>query len=347
MQSSSHSISKESIKSFADLIASNTRFVICSHENPDADAYGSSAGLGIALRAAGKEVFFMNASPTLERLNFIPFASETDSSLPEGFEPDAFIICDCGAFQRVGESVYRQIASDPGKPVLNIDHHISNDFFGTINIVVPNASSTSEIICALLSETGMQISSDCASALYAGILADSGSFRYSCVRPYTFEAASLCVSKGAVPHKISELMFSNNSMAQTKLHAKALLEMTLHISGRVALIVTSAKMIAECGASVSDSDGLAEEGRDIEGVQVSVLMKEDFNHSHKDETGKPLKIWRISMRSKSERYDVSALAQKFGGGGHKAAAAFRSSKPQPEIKTALLAELELMFAGHQ
>ena len=339
MQVSPHAIPAESVKAFKAFIDKYSKFVICSHENPDADAYGSACGLGVALRAYGKEVLFINTSPILERLSFIPAVSETVRDIPPGFEFEASIVCDCGAFSRVGENIFAQIS---GKPVLNIDHHISNDNFGSENVVATKASSTSEIICALLTEAAIDIPAQSATALYAGILADSGSFRYSCVRPYTFEAASLCVAKGAVSSKISEKLFSTNSLAYVKLHAKAILEMTLHISSKVALIVTSADMIESCGATVADSDGLAEQGRDIQGVEVSVLMKEDKLFT--SDSDKPKAIWRVSMRAKSDKYDVSALAQKFGGGGHKAAAAFRSSKSRQEIISALLAELEQIFA---
>jgi bifunctional oligoribonuclease and PAP phosphatase NrnA len=341
MSNASHGLSADDVESFKKLVAEHRNFIICAHENPDADAYGSSCGLGAALKELGKNILYLSASPISERLEFIPGVSEVVPTIPDGFEADCVILCDCGSFSRVGENVVGQLSKLTNLPIVNFDHHISNDLFGSLNIVVTSSSSTAEIICALLDSVKFPFTTQSAVALYAGIMADSGSFRYSCVRPYTFEAAAICVARGAVPHKISEKLFSNNSLTQVRLQSKAMLEMTLHLSARVALIVTTRQMLETLGASVSDSEGLAEQGRDIKGVIVSILMKEDVlpsEASSPDAHGKSL--WRVSMRSKSEEVDLSALAQKFGGGGHRAAAAFRSSKPQQEIVNSLLSELD-------
>lgn len=331
-----HGIKPEQIKVFLDFVSKSTRIVISTHEHPDADAYGSACGLALALRQMGKEICLVNGTPLIERSRFIPAAEDVVEKIPENFEFESFIICDCGALSRVGDKILEQIAANPHKPILNIDHHISNDSFGSANIVIPEASSTAEVICALLAENNVSMTKDTATCLYAGISADSGSFKYSCVRPYTFEAASLCVAAGASPWGIAQELYSNNSLVQIKLHAKAMQEMTLHHSSKLALISTTDAMIKSCDALLSDSEGLVEKGRDIAGVEVSILMKEDLLE---DKTS----LWRVSLRSKSNDVDVSAVAQKFGGGGHKAAAAFRSSKPRDQIEKSLLAEFDLIL----
>ena len=115
--------------------------------------------------------------------------------------------------------------------------------------------------------------------------------------------------------------------------------MTFHLSNKVAVIISDAEMMKSVGAQVGDSDGLAEQGRDIEGILVSILFKED-RHPTEDKI-----LWRISLRSKTDQINLSELAEKFGGGGHKVAAAFRSTKPRAEIEEKLLAELTPLVAA--
>lgn len=326
--SESHGIEAKLLSDFGAFIAAGSRFLIATHENPDADAYGSACGLGLALRGIGKQVAFLNSTALIDRFSFIPSAHELSTRVSSDFKADAIIICDCGSYARVGETIEQQLRKLSALPLLNIDHHVSNDNFGSSNIVIPEASSSAEVVCALLDGASIPFTPAVAVALYAGIVADSGSFRYSSVRPYTFAAAARCVENGAGPWRIAQQLFSSDSLERVRLHAEAMLRMRLVLENRVALIIAPADLVRRCGAETGDSDGLAEKGRDIKGVIVSILMKEDGD------------LWRVSLRSKSDQVDVSDLAQTFGGGGHKVAAAFRSRKPQAEIESELLSELK-------
>jgi phosphoesterase RecJ-like protein len=319
------------------LIETANKILIFSHENPDPDAFGSAAGMGLCLRKLGKEVLFINPSDISSTdLDFIATVSETIRDIPVDYAPDAVFMLDCGDISRVGDNLKQKIINLSSAPLVNIDHHISNDLYGSINIVDTAASSTAEIIVALISELNLPIDAAIASALYCGILADSGSFRYSCVRPYTFMAALTCVKHGAEPALLAKQLYSRSSLERVKLHATALQKMSLHCQNKLAFVVVNEEDYVLNNASSDDCEGLAEKARDIAGVIVSVLIKKDS----KLEDGQEIPIWKISMRSKSDLVDLSSLAQSFGGGGHKAAAAFRYRKDLSQLQSELLRALE-------
>jgi phosphoesterase RecJ-like protein len=322
-------------------INSSKKFLVISHENPDPDAFGSAAGIGLSLRGLGKEVVFVNPSGSNTDLSFIGAVSETFSDIPEGYNPDCIFLVDCGDISRVGDLLKKKIESLNQSTLVNIDHHISNNSFGKINLIDIASSSTAEIIVALIMELDLPIDSKIASALYCGILADSGSFRYSCVRPYTFMAALTCVKYGAEPALLAKELYARSSLERVRLHAAAIQKMSLHCNNKLAFIVVSEDDYKAHNASSDDCDGLAEKARDIAGVIVSVLIKRDS----KLEEGKHVPIWKISMRSKSDLVDLSAVAQSFGGGGHKAAAAFRYSKELIQLQTLLKNALEPILSG--
>lgn len=297
-----------SAKEVAIFLHSLSSVIIVSHYNPDADAYGSSCGLGRALSNAGKKVVVVNESGVLEQSLFIPGVSDVVSELPPG-KWDALIICDCGDYKRVGDGLLPQIQ---GKfKTLNIDHHNKNPLFADLNYWNDKASSTSELVYELIREAGFPLDKQIASCLYAGISGDTGSFRYSSTSANVFAAASELVKAGAVPHEIGQVLHGDLQLAAVKLESLAMKGMVLHCQGRLAEVVITEEMYRETGASSPDADFIVEKARDIVGVQVSVLIRRDTD------------IWRVSMRSRDPKWDVSAIAAKFGGGGHKVAAAFR------------------------
>jgi phosphoesterase RecJ-like protein len=249
-------------------------------------------------------------------------------------------VCDCGAIERVGDSFVSFVRAAPR--VINIDHHTSNTNFGHMNMVVEGASSTSELVFDLLSElerrTGRQdiISVESASCLMAGIIGDTGSFRYSSTAPSTFLAAHALMLRGARPDLLTQELFATQSLAAVRLQAEAMVGIQLLFEGQFAEITVTQEMIKRVGASILDSDSLAERGRDIEGVKVSVLFKEDVD------------MWRVSLRARQGAVDVSKIAQAFGGGGHKPAAAFRWRRDfatlQRELRAAVRAALAASHA---
>jgi len=328
---------KARAEQFAQNLLSHSRFVVISHYNPDADAFGSSCALSLLLERLGKEVVCVNETGALSRYMFIPRVDSIVRKMPDdhhgGMTPDAIVVCDCGSLHRVGESLFEKVNAIA--PMLNIDHHSSNDLFGTHTYVCPEASSTSElvfdVIVALKDET--LLTPEIATALYAGIVGDTGSFRYQSTSAHTFEVATRLVNAGASPSMVASALFSSNTIASVKLQSAALTDLTLHADGKVAEVVVTTDMLHKYNATQDDTDPLVERARDIEGVEISALIRQDHD------------IWRVSLRSRTPRYDVSTIASHFGGGGHKCAAAFRWRRSFEELHPLLLKELLALAEG--
>jgi len=304
-----------------------SRFVVVSHFNPDADAYGATSALTLALRKMGKHVLAVNESGQLDRYKSIPIVGEIKDKLPEA-EYDCVCNVDCGDIKRVGDSFAAKIAHYPHS--LNIDHHFSNTRFAGINWVEEQLSSTSEMLFYLIKGLGVDIDQPIAHALMAGIIGDTGSFRYRSTTAKTFEVASALVAAGAVPADIFAALYGSPRVEVVRFQSAALSKLELFEDGRIAMVCVDESMFKDHGASLDDADVLVDRARDIAGVRVSVAIRQADD------------IWRVSLRSKIEKDDVSSVAQKFGGGGHKMAAAFRWRQDLPTLKMQLLEQLSTL-----
>jgi phosphoesterase RecJ-like protein len=303
------------------IIRENQTFCVVSHFNPDADAYGSTLGLGLALEKDGKQVCFLNHDGMIPKFQFLP-GSEKITSIPTP-QVDCLFILDCGDLKRTGE----QLVLPRSKIVVNIDHHISNDRFGNFALVDVSASSTCEIIYGIVEDI---LSPEIATNLLAGIYADTGSLRYGNTSTKTLNVASRLLEAGASLALISERLFGAYSISSVKLHALALSQ--IRIENKVAWVVVTKQMLEQAGATSEDADGLAEKGRDIEGVRISASVR----YSPEED------LWRISLRTHDKSVDLSSIAAEFGGGGHKAAAAFRWRKSYEELESILFSKLKAL-----
>lgn len=301
------------------LIRHNDSFCIVSHYNPDPDAYGSTLALGLAIEALGKTVFYLNQDGMIPKFRFLPAADKIVSNPP--LEVDCLFILDCGDQRRTGDN----LKLPKSKFIINIDHHISNNSFGDIALVNLKASSTCEIVFSLIEDF---LSKDIATNLLAGIYADTGSLRYS----NTSSDTLLCVSKllqvGGDLNLISTKLFGGHSLASVKLQGMAL--SSIRIENKVAWVVVTKDMLEATNATSEDADGLAEKSRDIEGVRIGASVR--FSPEEN--------LWRISLRTHDKDVDLSSVAAEFGGGGHKAAAAFRWKKSYEELEAKLFSKLK-------
>lgn len=319
--------------------------LVFAHANPDADAYGSSCGLALGLRNLGIATQIYNESGVVERYALLPGVADVRQELPalSSIEEDTVVIvCDCGAAERLGESYLEWFRSP--KTVVNIDHHHANSLFGDFNLVAEDASSTSEIIYTLLTHmehelgvlvggTETAIDTPTATSLLAGIIGDTGSFRYPSTSERTFLAAAELYRRGARPSVIAQELFSSVSLPAVRLQSEALANISIEHDGRFAAVTVTSEMVQRLGAQLLDADSLAERARDIKGVIVSALFKQDVD------------MWRVSLRSRSAEFDVSAIARSFGGGGHKPAAAFRWRKDFTLLQQEVRERVGLLLDG--
>ena len=293
----------------AELLAAK-RILVVAHFNPDIDAYGSSWGLTLALQQIGKQALCVNHDGLLPRYGFLPGIQALLGDAPkDSSEYDLLVVCDCGDLKRLGDRFATSLARHPR--LMNIDHHISNQSFGKFNLVDPSASSTCEIIYHMLDGLGVAYTPEVATCLLAGIYGDTGCFCYSSTSEQTFRIAAELTAAGASPHSISDSLFQNRSLAACKALGHVLGTMQLRHAGRYATASLDDETLKGFGASGDDTEGLVEELRSIAGVQVSAFFRQSEDY------------WKVSMRSVNSAFDVSKLAQKFGGGGHTMAAGFR------------------------
>lgn len=288
------------ILKLADTIA------IGGHVRPDGDCIGSSMGLCRYIKDnySDKEVdVYLEEVP--EKYKFIKETENIKFTAPEGKVYDLFISLDCADLERLGFAVP---LFEQAKHTLCIDHHVSNPGYADENHIVPDASSTSELIYHLADKD--KISRETAEALYAGIVNDTGSFQYSCTSPTTLRAAAELLEAGVDAPRIIRDTFYEKTYAQHQVLGRALLESILFLDGKCIASYIRAREMKFFGVDRSDLDGIASQLRNTKGVEVAIFMDEIRPN-----------VYKVSLRS-GELVDVSVIARYFGGGGHKRAAGF-------------------------
>lgn len=277
---------------------------IAGHVRPDGDCTGSCLALYQYLRMYYPKVstdVYLEEIPN--SFHMLTGADEIRHGLPEDTGYDVFFALDCGDTKRLG---FAGTLFEQAKKTVCIDHHVSNLAFADVNQIVPDASSTSELIYDLLEKE--RITKEIAEALYLGIVHDTGVFQYSCTKPSTMEAAAELLRKGIDGPKIIEKTFYEKTYAQNQVLGKALLESIRLMDGKVIFSYITKKSMNFFGVKAKDLEGIVSQLRVTTGVEVAIFLYEL-------ESGE----FKVSLRSK-EKVDVSKVAQYFGGGGHVRAA---------------------------
>jgi phosphoesterase RecJ-like protein len=297
------------------------RFLVVSHENPDGDALGSMLGMALALRALGKDVvmYLGGEAPLPAEYGFLPL-DEVAREGPADMGERVLLAVDCANERRLGpdRSVLERAAL-----VIDVDHHHDNNRFGKLNLIVADASSTAEIVRDLIRELGVSLTPEMADALYVGLVTDTGRFQYANTSPKAFRLAAELVEAGADVHGIFQRVYETVQFAKLKLLARALERAQLYEGGAVVVSYLVRTDFDDVGAEEPYSEGIIDYLRQAEGAELVALIREpptDNGPTH-----------RISLRSSRDEVDVSAIAAKAGGGGHRQAAGFSSERPLEEI----------------
>ncbi len=311
-------------------ILDSSKLLIVAHENPDCDAIGSTLALGLALTKIGKAVEMYNKDE-LHYLKFLPGSHLIKDSLDLiDSEVSTAIVLDCADTMRPGED-FANYTKKTRIDMLFIDHHKTNGLNGANIIVDPDASSTGILIYKLIKHMGIEIDKDIAENIFATIVGDTGSFRYSNTYSETFHIAGDLVSIGVDPEKISQKIFDTESVKKIKLKSMALGTLDLDESGKIAFIHVDKKMFDLTKTSRVDTEGLVNIPRSIEGVEVAVMLREECINGNSD--------WKASLRSK-EYVDVANIAKGYGGGGHKKAAGCRVAGSIKDAKSKLYSSIK-------
>lgn len=298
----------------------NESFLISSHVRPDADALGSELGMRAILLAMGKKVTIVNASAPPANLQFMnpPGVilklndTVTKATIPQH---DVVIIVDTSAWQQLG-SMADFIQASPAKRVV-IDHHVSSDDLQSLELKDVGSAATGELICEIGEEFGVTFDAEVANWLYAAIATDTGWFRFPSTSARTMKIAARLMDCGAIPHYVYNLVHEQSSLARVRLGGRVLARTQLEAEGRLAWIYADSKDLAETGAVPSDTEGLVNVCLTVGGAEAAFVAVELQSGQIK-----------FSLRSRVP-HDVAAVAEQFGGGGHKLASGATLPGPLP------------------
>lgn len=317
------------MRQILEAIKKHDKFLITAHVNLEGDSLGSQLGMKAFLEALGKTAIIVDNDAVPEHYKFLPGAEAVSNKLDEKLDFDAAIVVDCPTLKRIGK--VRDLIK--GKFVINVDHHISNDKFGDVNWVDPNASSAGEMVYKLYKETGLKLSKETALVLYIAILTDTGSFNYDNTSSVTHEIAGELLGYGIDPASVSESVYERRSVADIKFLSRVLSTLKVNKTGEVAYLEVTNTMLKETGSELVKSEGFVNYARSIDGVKVAIIFKEDSGN----------KV-NVSFRSKGD-VDVNRIASVFGGGGHVKASGCIVEGSLAEVERKVLGKVDEVLNG--
>lgn len=323
------------------IIKGKDNFLITTHVRSDADAISSEIALYLMLINMGKMVYIVNDSEIPKTVNFLFNNKESpskDSCLKPGSTAisivnffnlseyhtkeglngnfEVVIVVDSPSIKRSGK-ISDIIPRDA--IVINIDHHVSNERFGDINLVSPDACATGEIVYDYLVEANHEITPQIAEALYTAIISDTGRFTHANTTSKSLAVAARLIELGANPAKIAENLYQFNTLGNLKLQAMAIETLKFAANGRIAIMWITKDMLKRAGTRVADIQDFPELPLSIENVSVGILLRE---------MDEPNYI-KVSLRSKD--MDVNRIVKKYGGGGHVQAAGCEVNGTMQEV----------------
>lgn len=315
---------REPIAAILDALRRAGRVLLCGHLRADGDCIGSMAAMHAFLRGQGKACQLYFRGPVQDVfLAFAPEGEAPDGEFPADFGADVTLCLDCGSADRIHPDFARLAQGT----VIDLDHHGDNTRFGAINWVEPAAAATAEMVTLLLEAAGeMAWTPAIAIALYLGLAADTGGFRYANTTATTLECAGRLVRRGAGPSAIARVIWGNRPIETIQLQAAVLAGLHFELDGRFVWGEITRDLFARFGGEANEPDNLSGELRAIRGVEVALLLRESGDG-----------MTRASMRS-GDRIDVSVIAGRLGGGGHRRAAGAELRAPYPEARDRIVAE---------
>jgi phosphoesterase RecJ-like protein len=316
------SVATEQEQVIAELRGS-CKLLLTTHENPDGDALGSLLAMQWILEQLGKDsLMFMSPDefPLPWEYRAWTFDKRLVGSPPDDVAERTIVFLDCGNIDRMPVDFLQT----GGLHILNIDHHHDNTRFGTVNLVCPVASSTAEIVWRIAKELDVEITERIADALYTGLVTDTGRFMYENTSPTAHRMAAELIEAGVEPHQVYRRLFENLPFRRVQLLQRALSSVERHDDGVITIAHRVKEDYEQTGAFETDSEGVVDHMRAVEGTAVAVLVRELLSE---DRNG----MRKVSLRATDGRVDVSRVARDFGGGGHPQAAGFSTALPYPEL----------------
>ena len=299
-------------------------FALSTHINPDGDAIGSELALYFFLTEMGKSVKVFNTDAVPKNYKFLPCWDTIEGvNAVDTYRPEVLVVLDASTLERIGKALSKTLL--PIHKLVNIDHHATAEAFGDINLIMPSASSTSEIVYKLIKSYQMPIGKACALCLYTGLMFDTGCFRYSNTTPETHRIAAELIEIGEfAPDEVYRHVYEQLPVAKFQLLSEVLSTLQLTNDGKIASVYATQEMFRKIGTTADAVEGIVNQIQAIAGVEVALCASEMTDRSTK-----------VSLRSQAH-VDVSQLAAEFEGGGHARAAGCRVVMPYLTALTTLV-----------
>lgn len=310
----------------ATAIADARTVGLACHVNPDGDALGSMLGLFHVLRAAGRPVIASFPSPFVVAQHYRELPGLDLLSPPGEFpvEADVAVTFDCGSLSRLGDL---EPAVKAAEELVVVDHHISNDRYGTINLVEPDAAASGWVVLRLVDELRLPLNQDAAICLYAALVCDTGRFQYATTTPAVFDMARRLTEFDVPVERLSRTLFEEHRFAYLQLLGEALRDAELVREQRLVWTAVTQRMLTRHGVEMDEVEGLIDILRRAVEAEVTCVLKEE-----------PDGAVRVSLRSLGG-VDVRRIAEAHGGGGHRFAAGFTSDLDIPNVVARIRAAL--------
>jgi phosphoesterase RecJ-like protein len=308
------------LQAVVDAIRGHDRFLLTTHENPDGDALGSLLAAKVAFDQLGKDSVMVlhGDAPLPGEYRFMPLA-ELQRRWPDDVSERVLVALDCANESRIADpEVLGRVPLS-----IDLDHHHDNTRFGDLNLIIPDASSTGEVLRDLFRELDVELRPEIAEPLYIALVTDTGRFQYTNTTPKALRLAAELVEAGADVHRVFQGVYESVEFAKLKLLARALERAQVYEGGRIVVSFLLRTDFHEVGAAEPYSEGIIDYLRAVEGADMAVLIREPPRE------GGPTR--RVSLRASVDELDVSAIARKSGGGGHRQAAGFSSEASIEEI----------------
>jgi phosphoesterase RecJ-like protein len=300
------------------LIARSEHIVCLAHKDADADSLGSALAFALSLRAQGKTVHPVVPSPYPFLLSYLPGFDTLEESPPQC---DLLFTFDCATVHRFGD---KRALVESGVTVVNVDHHVSNDGYGAINLIEPAASASGQVVHRLLRKLDMPINADVANNLYAALFTDTGGFRHENTTEEALRLGAELVHLGANPAWIALKSYKSRPVPMLKLEGLAVAALQTDCDGKLVWSEVTQEMLDRSGASMVESEGIIDQLQSVDTMKVAVLFKEMSPA-----------LTKISVRSRDE-IDATELCTPFGGGGHRRAAGAELPLPIREAEATVL-----------
>ena len=312
-----------------DKLRNAERILLTSHRRPDGDGTGSMAGLASLLRARGKTAVIYSVDPIARRYKWLPLANTTVHTISFDERFDCTVVVDCADIALLGDTLP---PPEVCGTLITLDHHASGRPFGDIQVWDPSAAAVGVLVHRIAVREGWPVTPECAVPLYVSIISDTGGYRHANTNAEALHVGSELIKAGVVPSTIAASLEERPSPGKLRLLGSVLSTLELHCAGRAGVLSVTTDMVEGARASWEDIEGMVNWGRNVDGVQVGVLLT----------TAKGGGV-RVSMRSRSDKIDVGKVCMTLGGGGHPGAGGCHLSGDLVTTKDKVVRALDAAF----